>query len=110
MPAEKILIKNGTLLTLNSQSNILHGDMLIHDGRIEQIGKDLDSTAAIVFEAGDYIVMPGFVQTHVHLCQTLFRNLADDLGLLDWLQKRIWPFEGRHTEDTLRVSARLGIA
>jgi len=38
-------------------------------------------------------VLPGFVQTHVHLCQTLFRGLADDLVLLDWLRTRVWPLE-----------------
>ena len=52
---------------------------------------------------------PGFVQAHVHLCQTLFRNQADDLELLDWLSKRIWVMEAAHTEKTLHTSASLGI-
>ena len=54
-------------------------------------------------------LLPGFVQTHVHLCQTLFRNQADDLELLDWLAKRIWVMEAAHTEETLNSSALLGI-
>src|SRR5207253_2333298 len=49
------------------------------------------------------------VQAHVHLCQTLFRNQADDLELMDWLSKRIWPMEAAHTEETLYISAKLGI-
>jgi len=62
-----------------------------------------------VFDATPYIVIPGLIQTHVHLCQTLFRNMADDLPLLDWLRKRIWPYERAHTAESLRVSARLGL-
>ncbi|HEY0386195.1 MAG TPA: 5'-deoxyadenosine deaminase, partial [Pyrinomonadaceae bacterium] len=56
------------------------------------------------------VVLPGFVQTHVHLCQTLFRGAADDLALIDWLKKRVWPMEAAHTPVSLRASARLGIA
>ena len=62
-----------------------------------------------VYEHTDLTLIPGFVQTHVHLCQTLFRGLADDLQLLDWLQQKIFPFENAHDKNSLRISARLGI-
>ncbi len=55
-------------------------------------------------------MLPGFVQTHIHLCQTLFRGAADDLQLIDWLKKRVWPMEAAHTPASIRASARLGIA
>jgi 5-methylthioadenosine/S-adenosylhomocysteine deaminase len=48
------------------------------------------------------------VQAHVHLCQVLFRGLADDLPLLSWLRKRIWPLEANHDPESLAVSAELG--
>ncbi len=51
--------------------------------------------------------MPGLIQTHLHLCQTLFRGLADDLPLMDWLRTRVWPLEAAHTDASLRASARL---
>ncbi len=54
--------------------------------------------------------LPGFVQTHIHLCQTLFRGAADDLALIDWLKKRVWPMEAAHTPESIRASAQLGIA
>ncbi len=54
-------------------------------------------------------LIPGFVQTHIHLCQTLFRGLADDLQLLDWLQKKIFPFENAHNRNSLRISVQLGL-
>ena len=54
--------------------------------------------------------MPGLIQAHVHLCQTLFRGLADDLRLEEWLVRRIWPLESAHTEETVYWSALLGAA
>jgi len=54
-------------------------------------------------------VIPGFVQTHIHLCQTLFRGAADDLQLLDWLGKRIFPLEHAHNKNSLKVSAQIGL-
>ncbi|MSO22060.1 MAG: hypothetical protein EXQ58_02140 [Acidobacteria bacterium] len=51
-----------------------------------------------------------FVQTHVHLCQTIVRGAADHLALLDWLKQRIWPFEAAHDERSLKASAQLGLA
>jgi 5-methylthioadenosine/S-adenosylhomocysteine deaminase len=54
-------------------------------------------------------LIPGFVQTHIHLCQTLFRGLADDLELLDWLQLKIFPFENAHNKNSLLAAVRLGI-
>ncbi|GIV45329.1 MAG: hypothetical protein KatS3mg036_0147 [Ignavibacterium sp.] len=48
-------------------------------------------------------LIPGFVQTHIHLCQTLFRGLADDLELLDWLQLKIMPFEFAHDKNSMNI-------
>jgi 5-methylthioadenosine/S-adenosylhomocysteine deaminase len=63
-----------------------------------------------VIDARGRILLPGFVQTHIHLCQTLFRGAADDLALIDWLKQRVWPMEAAHTPESLYASARLGIA
>lgn len=54
--------------------------------------------------------LPGFVQTHVHLCQTLLRNGPDDLELLPWLEQHVWPGEAAHDTITLEISARMGLA
>jgi len=62
-----------------------------------------------IYDHPDLTLIPGFVQTHIHLCQTLFRGLADDLQLLDWLQKKIFPFENAHDKNSLKISAKLGI-
>jgi 5-methylthioadenosine/S-adenosylhomocysteine deaminase len=62
-----------------------------------------------LLEARGCAVVPGLVQAHVHLCQVLFRGMADDLPLLEWLEKRIWPLEAAHDEASLSASADLGL-
>jgi 5-methylthioadenosine/S-adenosylhomocysteine deaminase len=104
-----ILIKGGTLLTMDAQDAIVRGDLLIRDGGIASIGKT-GQTADIIIEAQGCAVLPGFVQTHIHLCQTIFRGAADDLPLLDWLKKRVWPLEAAHTAASVKASAELGVA
>ena len=107
--SETILIKGGTIVTMDEKNSIVRGDVLIRDGRIAEIGR-VDSVAAAIIDAAGCAVLPGFVQTHIHLCQTLFRGSADDLALIDWLKQRVWPMEAAHTRESIRASARLGVA
>jgi 5-methylthioadenosine/S-adenosylhomocysteine deaminase len=104
-----ILIKNGMLVTMDSANRIIRGDLLIVHGRIAALG-ETDQSADVVIDASHSAVIPGFVQTHIHLCQTLFRGAADDLALIDWLKKRVWPMEAAHTAASITAAARLGIA
>jgi 5-methylthioadenosine/S-adenosylhomocysteine deaminase len=106
---QSILIKNGTLLTMDKRDSVVSGDLLVRDGRIAEVGSR-GSAAAVVIDAAGCAVLPGFVQTHIHLCQTLFRGSADDLSLLDWLKNRVWPMEAAHTPGSIRASANLGVA
>jgi 5-methylthioadenosine/S-adenosylhomocysteine deaminase len=108
--SETILIKDGTIVTMDEKNSIVRGDVLIRDGRIAEIGSSLDAAASELVDASGCAVLPGFVQTHIHLCQTLFRGTADDLSLIDWLKKRVWPMEAAHTAESIRASARLGVA
>ncbi len=107
---ESILIKNGTIVTMDQKNSIVRGDVLIRAGRIAEIGERLGAKGAETIDAEGCAVLPGFVQTHIHLCQTLFRGAADDLSLIDWLKKRIWPMEAAHTRESIRASAQVGIA
>ena len=77
----KILIKNGLIVTMNSTFEVLNGDILTDGKMIAKIGQDLTDPADEIFDAKDLIIIPGLVQAHVHLCQALFRNAADDLSL-----------------------------
>ncbi len=105
------LLRNATIVTMNNQDQILVGDVLLRDDRIVSVGEpvteyDADTT---VIEAKGKLLLPGFVQTHIHLCQTLFRGRADDMALMDWLRKRVWPLEAAHDEESVYYSAMLGI-
>ena len=106
---KSILIKDGTLLTMDEQNSIVRGDLLVREGRIASVG-ETGQTADVVLDAAGCAVLPGFVQTHIHLCQTIFRGAADDLPLLDWLKKRVWPMEAAHNAASVRASAKLGVA
>jgi 5-methylthioadenosine/S-adenosylhomocysteine deaminase len=107
---KSILIKNGAIVTMDENNSIVRGDLLIREGRIVEIAEHIDVDASEVIDASGGAVLPGFVQTHIHLCQTLFRGTADDLSLIDWLKKRVWPMEAAHNRESIRASARLGIA
>ena len=104
-----VLIKNGTLVTMDSANTIVRGELLVSDGRIASIGGS-GQTADTVIDATGCAVIPGFIQTHIHLCQTIFRGAADDLALIDWLKQRVWPMEAAHSPASIKASARLGIA
>src|SRR5438132_5635758 len=102
-----LLVRGGIVVTMNDRFDIVHGDVSIRDGRIAAIGSAIaDRHDRIVDARGGY-VLPGLIQTHIHLCQTLFRGYADDLPLMDWLRRRVWPMEAAHTPETLRAATRL---
>lgn len=104
-----LLIRNGTLLTLNPAREVLQGNILIEDGVIAEI-PSARQRADQVIDASQMLVLPGFVQVHVHLNQTLFRGQADDMDVVDWLRLRIWPLERAHNYASVYASARLSIA
>jgi 5-methylthioadenosine/S-adenosylhomocysteine deaminase len=104
---KSLLIRSGLVLTMNDRFDVLEGDVSIRDGRIARIASHVDEPHDEVVDAAGGYVLPGLIQTHIHLCQTLFRGYADDLPLMEWLRRRVWPMEAAHTPDTLRAAARL---
>lgn len=107
-----LLLRGGTLVTCDPSNRVFEGDLLISGGRIRALGPDARREArgiTHVLDASGCAVMPGLVQAHVHLCQVLFRGMADDLPLLTWLRDRIWPLEAAHDPSSLRASADLGL-
>ncbi len=104
---DPLLIRHATVLTMNDRLDVVEGSVLVRDGRIAAVGPEPAAHTGPVIDAGAAYLLPGFVQTHVHLCQTLFRGLADDMPLLEWLKRRVWPLEAAHTPASLRASALL---
>lgn len=102
------------IVTVNKSDSILKNHVLVIEddiiGEIIPFDKfDISNFKGEIHDYPDLTLMPGFVQTHVHLCQTLFRGLADDLELLDWLQLKIFPYERAHSKQSLRASVQLGL-
>ncbi len=101
---------------MDAARTVVPGDLLVIDGRIAAIGSAVPAAlqklnagrADQTFDARGAMVLPGFVHAHLHLCQTLFRGLAEQSDLLRWLRESIWPLEAAHTEASLAASVRLG--
>jgi 5-methylthioadenosine/S-adenosylhomocysteine deaminase len=111
-----LVIRNAAVLTMarHIQTDELTTpavatDIRIRDRELVELGKVIPQSGDIEFDASGLIAVPGFVQGHLHYCQTLFRGLADDLALIDWLQQRIWPLEAAHDPDSIRLSAELSV-
>lgn len=105
-----LVIRGGTLITMDSERRVLEGDLLIASGRIAAVGDVSPPPGAATLDAGGCLVLPGLVQAHTHLCQTLLRGAAEGLPLLDWLRQRVWPHEAALDERALRAAARLAVA
>jgi 5-methylthioadenosine/S-adenosylhomocysteine deaminase len=102
---------------MDASGTIARGDLLARDGLIVALGQDVPAALAALpggrvdesVDASDGFVLPGFVQGHLHLCQTLFRGCAEQSDLLRWLRESIWPLEAAHTERSIAAAARLGL-
>ncbi|EHO77399.1 amidohydrolase [Fusobacterium ulcerans] len=102
----QILIKNGYVISMNKNREIFkNGSVLIEDDKIKAVGKvehSLVNADAEIYDAQGKIILPGLVNTHVHLSQQLGRGVADDVVLLTWLRERVWPYESSFNyEDSL---------
>ena len=101
---------------MDAARTVARGDLLVAGGRIAALGAGVPAALAALpggrvpesFDARGALVLPGFVHAHLHLCQTLFRGLAEQSDLLRWLRESIWPLEAAHTEASLAASVRLG--
>ncbi len=105
-----VLFRNATILAMDDRLTVSEGSVSVRDGLIAAVGAVPETPHDTVIDARGGYLLPGFIQTHVHLCQTLFRGFADDMPLLDWLRQRVWPMEAAHTPSTLRASVRLAAA
>ena len=97
--------KNGNIL--RNVAVKIEGDKIISVRRFND--SEIESFCGEILKNENLTLIPGFIQTHIHLCQTLFRGLADELDLLDWLQKRIFLYENALDENSLRTSVKLGL-
>jgi len=95
-----ILIKN---VTLNNHIT----DILINKNKITKVEKNISVSANKIIDGTNKIAFPGFYNTHTHAAMTLLRGYSDDLPVLQWLEEKIWPFEGKLTENDVYIGTKL---
>jgi 5-methylthioadenosine/S-adenosylhomocysteine deaminase len=109
-----ILITGGTVVTM-AGPNLERGSVAIRDGAILAVGpsSEIDHLyrAKTVIHAGGMAVVPGFVNAHTHVPMTLFRGIADDRDLMDWLTNFIFPAEAKNVDrELVKWGTRLAAA
>src|ERR1700752_4935655 len=111
-----LLVLGGTIVTMDQTRRIIEdGGIAVANGRIVAIGPRADIegqyTSRKRISAVGKVITPGLINGHTHIPMVLFRGLADDLDLQEWLTKYIFPAEARNvTEEFVRVGTRLGLA
>lgn len=108
------LIRGGTVVCMDAPGRVLEaGAVAVAGNRIVAVGPDAEISArfqaAQTLDATGKIVMPGLINAHTHVPMVLFRGIADDLALMEWLQKYIFPAEAKNVdEEFVRWGTRLG--
>lgn len=116
MNSVDLLVLNGTLVTMDKDRRVIEdAGVAIKNGRIVAAGRRRDITrrytSAQTIDAREKIIIPGLINGHTHIPMTLFRGLADDLDLQEWLTKFIFPAEAKNvSEEFVRAGTRLGLA
>jgi len=111
--AISLVVVGGTVVTQNAAHDIVSPGAIAIDGTdIVEIGAPAAIAsryqAAETIEARDDIILPGLINTHTHAPMVMYRGLADDLALMDWLQKYIFPAEAKTVSPELvRIGTRL---
>jgi 5-methylthioadenosine/S-adenosylhomocysteine deaminase len=116
-PAERtgadLIVQNATVVTVDRERRVIaDGAVAVRDGRIVAVGTRAEvragHAAKDTLDAGGGIVLPGLVNAHTHAAMVLFRGVADDLRLMDWLQKYIFPAEKKNvTAAFVKAGTRL---
>jgi len=108
-----LVVRDGTVVTMDGQRRVIaHGAVAIGSGRIAAVGTEAEVDAgfrgAQTLDARGGIVIPGLVNAHTHAAMVLFRGIADDLKLMQWLQDYIFPAEKNNvTAEFVRAGTRL---
>src|SRR5829696_1974708 len=114
--AVDLLVLGGTIVTMDQTRRVIpDGGIAVSNGRIVDIGSraeiERDYTSRQRINAAGKVITPGLINGHTHVPMVLFRGLADDLDLQEWLTKYIFPAEAKNvSEEFVRVGARLGLA
>lgn len=110
-----LLITGGATVTMDGSRRIIeNGAVAVRNGEIVQVGSAAEfrgTRAKQTINARGKVIIPGLINTHTHVPMSLFRGIADDLDLNEWLTKYIFPAEAKNVNEAfVRAGARLGLA
>ncbi len=108
-----IIIRNGTILTMDRENSILeNGFLCICGDTISHIGVNHEKSFKAIksIDARGGLILPGLVNGHTHAAMSLFRGLADDLPLMEWLNNYIFPVESKMDADFVFTGTLLACA
>ncbi len=114
--SETLMISGGSVVTVDGQDTVIeNGAVAIVAGEIVAVGEQAVLEEAFPqarhIDARGGLILPGLINTHTHVPMTLFRGLADDLPLMEWLQEHIFPAEKEHVnEEFVRLGTQLACA
>ncbi|HAP32606.1 MAG TPA: N-ethylammeline chlorohydrolase [Firmicutes bacterium] len=110
----KILIRPGFILSGGDNWEVIRdNEILVEDGIIVYIGRRRDYVVGEIdriIDGKNQLVMPGLINTHTHAAMALFRSFADDMPLMEWLEKKIWPAEERLKKEDIYWGTMLAIS
>jgi cytosine/adenosine deaminase-related metal-dependent hydrolase len=107
-----VIFDHATVITMNARREIItQGAVAVAGKEIAAVGKSREVVEQFPQESridcNGNVLLPGLIDTHVHTAQAMLRGCADDLGLIDWLTKRVWVLQGNYSEEDGRASAAL---
>lgn len=102
-----MLLKNANYIDLINEKVVTATDIKIENGKIIEIGQDLQDKNYI--DCSSKLLVPTFTNAHTHLGMSMMRNYSDDLELQDWLEKKIWPFEAKLSDEDVYWASKLSV-
>lgn len=107
----RLLISNVNILTMRSiEEGVFKGSICIEDDRIFALGEVPENFVADqIIDGSNHLAMPGLINAHTHMGMSLFRNYADDMPLMEWLNNKIWPIEANLTAEDVYYGSLLSM-
>ncbi len=105
----KTLLKNGSLI--DEMGEIKTGyNLLIEDGIISRISRDMDISADEIVDCTGKFITPGFASMHNHSPMNIFKGIAEDVNIDDWFNRDLWPYESKMQDEDIYWGAKLACA
>ncbi|SFS80669.1 amidohydrolase [Paenibacillus sp. BC26] len=110
---KRLWIENGTFVTMDEERPVVKGHMVVEGDTIlylDELAPDPAPAGAERIDGQGLVFMPGLINTHGHAAMSLLRGYSDDEALQVWLEQKMWPMEGKYTDEDARWGTALAVA